>query len=69
MAIIHPAAVYWAYGFPAFFLSVWAADFVFACGTLFFAKIAHPHEQSVAGGIFQTVIQVNFLEIRRLIRL
>ncbi|KIJ50851.1 hypothetical protein M422DRAFT_27007, partial [Sphaerobolus stellatus SS14] len=58
LAIINPNVTYWAYGFPAFILSVWGADFIFACGTLFFALIAKPHEQSVAGGIFQTVSQL-----------
>jgi hypothetical protein len=51
-----PSAPYWQYGFPAAIICVFGADFAFACGTLFIAKIAHPHEQSVAGAIFQTIM-------------
>lgn len=57
-AIIEPSAPYWAYGFPAPIVSVFGADFVFAAGTLFVAKVSLPHEQSLAGGIFQTLTQV-----------
>ncbi|KAG6811561.1 hypothetical protein H0H92_006865 [Tricholoma furcatifolium] len=57
-AIINPNAVYWAYGFPAAILAVFGADFVFASGTLFIAKVAEPHEQSLAGALFQTMTQI-----------
>ncbi|KAJ7852795.1 MFS general substrate transporter [Mycena olivaceomarginata] len=57
-AIIEPSAPYWAYGFPAPIVSVFGADFVFAAGTLFVAKVSLPHEQSLAGGIFQTLTQL-----------
>ncbi|TFK34264.1 major facilitator superfamily domain-containing protein [Crucibulum laeve] len=57
-ATIIPSASYWAFGFPAGFLSVVGADFVFASGTLFIAKAAYPHEQSVAGALFQTMTQL-----------
>ncbi|THH07837.1 hypothetical protein EW146_g9190 [Bondarzewia mesenterica] len=57
-ALIKPAAPYWAFGFPAAVLSVFGADFVFAAGTLFIAKISLPHEQSVAGALFQTMTQL-----------
>lgn len=50
--------MYWAFGFPAAICSVIGADFVFAAGTIFVAKIALPHEQSLAGGLFQTMTQV-----------
>ncbi|KAJ7642038.1 MFS general substrate transporter [Roridomyces roridus] len=56
-AIILPSAPYWAYGFPAAIASVCGADFVFAAGTLFIAKVSLPHEQSLAGGLFQTLTQ------------
>lgn len=39
-------------------LSVFGADFVFASGTLFVAKVAEGHEQSVAGALFQTMTQL-----------
>ena len=57
-AVIKVSAPYWAFGFPSAILSVFGADFVFAAGTLFVAKISLPHEQSVAGALFQTMTQV-----------
>ncbi|KAJ3001211.1 hypothetical protein NUW54_g6574 [Trametes sanguinea] len=57
-AVIDPAAPYWAFDFPAAILSVFGADFVFATGTLFVAKVCLPHEQSVGGALFQTLTQV-----------
>ena len=57
-AVINTHAPYWAFGFPAAILSVVGADFVFAAGTLFVAKISLPHEQSLAGALFQTMTQV-----------
>ncbi|KAL0949753.1 hypothetical protein HGRIS_009791 [Hohenbuehelia grisea] len=57
-AIINPEAPYWAFGFPSAICSVFGADFVFAAGTIFVAKVVHPHEQSLAGGVFQTMTQL-----------
>ena len=57
-AVVKPSETYWAYGLPSAILSVFGADFVFSTGTLFIAKIALPHEQSVAGALFQTMTQV-----------
>ncbi|KAG6866162.1 hypothetical protein C0991_008116 [Blastosporella zonata] len=57
-AVIDPNATYWAFGFPAAVISVFGADFVFASGTLFIAKVAQPHEQSLAGALFQTMTQL-----------
>lgn len=37
---------------------VFGADFVYSVGTIFVAKIVLPHEQSLAGGLFQTMTQV-----------
>lgn len=56
--VINPAAPYWAFGFPAAIVSVFGADFVFASGTLFVAKVCMSHEQSVGGAMFQTMTQV-----------
>ncbi|PCH40218.1 efflux transporter [Wolfiporia cocos MD-104 SS10] len=56
--VINPAAPYWAFGFPAAIVSVFGADFVFASGTLFVAKVCMPHEQSVGGAMFQTMTQL-----------
>lgn len=57
-AVIDPRATYWAFGFPAACLIVLGADFTFASGTLFIAKVALPHEQSVAGALFQAMTQI-----------
>ncbi|KAJ7140142.1 MFS general substrate transporter [Mycena filopes] len=57
-ALINPSSPYWAFGFPAPVVAVFGADFVFAAGTLFVAKVSLPHEQSLAGGLFQTLTQL-----------
>ncbi|KAF8625057.1 hypothetical protein AX15_005579 [Amanita polypyramis BW_CC] len=57
-ALIKVEATYWAFSFPSTILAVWGADLIFACGSLFVARIAFPHEQSLAGGIFQTLTQL-----------
>ncbi|KAF8836185.1 efflux transporter, partial [Paxillus ammoniavirescens] len=57
-ALIDPAAPYWAFGFPSTILVVFGADFVYSAGTIFIAKIAFPHEQSVVGALFQTMTQI-----------
>lgn len=49
---------YWAFGFPSAIIAVVGGDFVYASGTIFIAKVALPHEQSVAGALFQTMTQV-----------
>ncbi|KAG1735317.1 major facilitator superfamily domain-containing protein [Suillus paluster] len=57
-ALIDPSATYWAFGFPSTVLVVFGADFVYSSGTIFIAKIALHHEQSVAGALFQTMTQL-----------
>lgn len=57
-ALINPSSPYWAFGFPSPIVAVFGADFVFAAGTLFVAKVSLPHEQSLAAGLFQTLTQV-----------
>ncbi|THV03627.1 MFS general substrate transporter [Dendrothele bispora CBS 962.96] len=57
-ALIDPSAPYWAFGFPSAIVAVFGGDFVFAAGTLFIAKISEPDEQSLAGGLFQTLTQL-----------
>jgi len=57
-ALISPSSPYWSFGFPASIVGVFGADFVFASGTLFVAKVALPHEQSVGGALFQTMTQI-----------
>lgn len=58
-ALVNPAAPYWAFEFPSTVMVVFGADFVYAAGTIFVAKIVFPHEQSLAGGLFQTMTQVS----------
>ncbi len=62
-AIINPRATYWAYGFPSMVLSVLGVEFVFTSGTLYIAKISLPHEQSLAGAVFQTMTQVRYVTL------
>ncbi|KAJ6533086.1 major facilitator superfamily domain-containing protein [Mycena capillaripes] len=57
-ALIVPSAPYWAFGFPAAVCSVVGADFLFAAGTMFVSDSVGPYEQSVAGGVFQTMTQL-----------
>ncbi|KAG1737060.1 uncharacterized protein EDB91DRAFT_487521 [Suillus paluster] len=57
-ALIDASATYWAFGFPSALLVVFGTDFAYSSGTLFTVKIALPHEQSVAGALFQTMTQV-----------
>ncbi|KAF9254732.1 MFS general substrate transporter [Marasmius fiardii PR-910] len=57
-ALINPNAVYWAFGFPSAILAVVGADFIFPSGTIFVAKVSLPHEQSVAGAVFQGMTQL-----------
>ncbi|KAG2101573.1 major facilitator superfamily domain-containing protein [Suillus discolor] len=57
-ALIDPTVTYWAFGFPSAVLVVFGADFVYSSGTIFIAKIALPHERSVAGAMFQTMAQL-----------
>ena len=57
-AINDPNVTYWAYEFPAMVTSVMGADFVMATGSLYVAKVALPHEQSLAGALFQTMTQI-----------
>ncbi|KAJ7734755.1 MFS general substrate transporter [Mycena maculata] len=57
-AVIRPSAPYWAFGFPSTIVAVFGGDFVFAAGTMFVAKVTLPHEQSLAGGLFQTLTQL-----------
>ncbi|EAU84975.2 efflux protein [Coprinopsis cinerea okayama7 len=57
-AIIEPEVTFWAYGFPAAVLVVLGADFIFSAGTIYVAKVAQLDEQSVAGGLFNTMTQL-----------
>ena len=54
-AVIDPKAPFWAFCFPSACLVALGADFTFAAGTMFVSKVSHPHEQSVAGALFQAM--------------
>jgi len=58
LAIINTSSTYWAFGFPAALTSVFGADFVFAAGSIFIAKVALPTEQSMAGALTQVMTQI-----------
>ena len=54
-----PADVsYWAQPFNAMWSLVLGADFLMATGALFVSRLSLPGEQSVAGALFQTLIQL-----------
>jgi hypothetical protein len=57
-AVIEPSAPFWVFCFPSACLVALGADFTFAAGTLFVAKVSHPHEQSVAGALFGAMSQI-----------
>jgi len=57
-ALVRDGQSYWSYGFPSAVIVVFGADFVFSSGTLFIAKCALPHEQSVAGALFSVMTQL-----------
>jgi hypothetical protein len=56
--VIDPSAPYWTFGFPSACLIAIGVDFTFTSGTLFISKISLPHEQSVAGALFQAMTQI-----------
>jgi hypothetical protein len=58
MATIKPYATYWAFVFPSMVVSVLGSELIYTAGTLYIAKITPPDEQSLAAGIFQTMVQV-----------
>ena len=66
-----PSMSYWPLEFPAIWLSVLGVDLVFSAGTLFIATFALPHEQSMAGALFTTMIQVLFFfcSLRKVIKI
>ncbi|KZT57349.1 MFS general substrate transporter [Calocera cornea HHB12733] len=57
-ALISPDEIYWAFGFPAAFFDVLGADIIMAAGSLYVSMVALPHEQSLAGGVFNTITQI-----------
>ncbi|GAA6001617.1 uncharacterized protein JCM10292_004960 [Rhodotorula paludigena] len=49
---------YWRYQFPAMILSVFGADFIFACGILYVSQVAGQGHQALAGSIFNMSTQI-----------
>ncbi|GAA5915309.1 hypothetical protein JCM6882_005185 [Rhodosporidiobolus microsporus] len=49
---------YWQWQFPAMILSVFGADFIFACGILYVSMVAGPGQQALAGSIFNMSTQI-----------
>ncbi|KAL1410774.1 hypothetical protein Q8F55_001716 [Vanrija albida] len=58
MAVCKPESIYWAEAFNAMWLGVLGADFLMAVGSIFVSTLALPEEQSVAGALFQTMVQL-----------
>ncbi|KAK4688236.1 hypothetical protein P7C73_g1875, partial [Tremellales sp. Uapishka_1] len=58
MALSSRTDIYWRYSFNAMWMGVMGADFLMACGSIFVAALALPEEQSVAGALFQTLVQL-----------
>lgn len=58
LAICKPESIYWAEAFNAMWLGVLGADFLMAVGSIFVSTLALPEEQSVAGALFQTMVQL-----------
>ena len=57
-AIIRPGVTYWAYSFIAPVLIAIGYDVLTSAGSLFVARFALPHEQSIGGALFNTLAQV-----------
>ncbi|BEJ15318.1 hypothetical protein CspHIS471_0410850 [Cutaneotrichosporon sp. HIS471] len=57
-AIAPRDTVYWGLPFNAMWMVVLGADFLMAVGSVFVSTLALPKEQSVAGAVFQTLVQL-----------
>ncbi|OCF35415.1 efflux protein [Kwoniella heveanensis BCC8398] len=57
-AISYKDTNYWRLPFNGMWLSVMGADFLMATGLIFVAALSLPDEHSVAGALFQTLIQL-----------
>jgi hypothetical protein len=57
-AIAPRDTVYWGLPFNAMWMVVLGADFLMAVGSVFVSTLALPEEQSVAGAVFQTLVQL-----------
>lgn len=58
LANIKEGSSYWAFIFPSLLLSVIGADLQFNVANMYVMSSLPPHQQSLAGGIFNTVIKI-----------
>lgn len=58
MGLQHTSSSYWAFIFPGLILAVVGADFEFCVANMYVMSSLAPDQQSVAGGIFQTVTKL-----------
>ncbi|KAF4632717.1 hypothetical protein G7Y89_g5403 [Cudoniella acicularis] len=58
LATMSVGSSYWAFIFPSLLLSVIGADFQFNVANMYVMSSLPPHQQSLAGGIFNTVTKI-----------
>ncbi|KAJ1715440.1 hypothetical protein AFCA_012613 [Aspergillus flavus] len=58
MGLQHSDSSYWAFIFPGLILAVVGADFEFCVANMYVMSSLPPEQQSIAGGIFQTVTKL-----------
>ncbi|PYH40862.1 putative transporter [Aspergillus saccharolyticus JOP 1030-1] len=58
MGLQHSTSSYWAFMFPGLLLAVVGADFEFCVANMYVMSALPPAQQSIAGGIFQTVTKL-----------
>ncbi|PWY84741.1 MFS general substrate transporter [Aspergillus heteromorphus CBS 117.55] len=58
MGLQHADSSYWAFTFPGLVLAVVGADFEFCVANMYVMSALPPAQQSIAGGIFQTVTKL-----------
>ncbi|KAL1407970.1 hypothetical protein Q8F55_004767 [Vanrija albida] len=58
LAVSGRDTLYWTFPFNAMYLVVIGADFLVPTGSIFVSLMALPQEQSVAGALFQTLLQL-----------
>ncbi|KAL1584668.1 hypothetical protein WHR41_06937 [Cladosporium halotolerans] len=58
LAVNRQSSSYWAFSFPAFVLMVVGADLEFNVANMYVMSSLPPAQQSIAGGIFQTVTRL-----------
>lgn len=58
MGLQHSDSSYWAFIFPGLLLAVVGADFEFCVANMYVMSSLPPQQQSIAGGIFQTVTKL-----------